>query len=408
MKNKKGFTLIELMAVIAILAILVVLAIPNILKIFTSSKEKAFLVQVKELYKAAEQEIINKNISNSSVIIKKFDSNEEDKKINLSGTSNVKYCIKIQDNKITSIAVSNGDYWYFNENIVSLSDISNEDNTKFGAENKRVSCDENGTIVYPTITLTTDQGSSGLDIGDIVTISKGTISEQFYVIDSNSNETILLAKYNLLIGNVYDYSDKTFIYNKTLSFIDNGYGLQSELSKGSASLSENNQYIGLVPFSGINYWDNQVCKYVGSSQECSGTTGLKNEYTIGGASYNGNPYPYVYKRNDTNVLPLLNYTNGYGIAQNNGYTISYYLEYYINRLGTNGHARLLTYEEAREISDLNNLIILGTSFWLGSVKNKRSVWFVHNGSFYNNYFAEDKYSGVRPVIEISTSDIHIS
>ena len=32
MKNRKGFTLVELLAVIAILALLVIIALPNILK----------------------------------------------------------------------------------------------------------------------------------------------------------------------------------------------------------------------------------------------------------------------------------------------------------------------------------------------------------------------------------------
>ena len=35
--NKKGFTLVELLAVIAIVVILVVIAIPNILKMFNSN-----------------------------------------------------------------------------------------------------------------------------------------------------------------------------------------------------------------------------------------------------------------------------------------------------------------------------------------------------------------------------------
>ena len=37
--SKKGFTLVELLAVIAILAILVIIALPNILKMFNNAKK---------------------------------------------------------------------------------------------------------------------------------------------------------------------------------------------------------------------------------------------------------------------------------------------------------------------------------------------------------------------------------
>ena len=42
MKNKKGFTLVELLAVIAILAILVILAIPNVIKLYNNAKKTDF------------------------------------------------------------------------------------------------------------------------------------------------------------------------------------------------------------------------------------------------------------------------------------------------------------------------------------------------------------------------------
>ena len=54
--KKKGFTLVELLAVIAILAILVVLAFPNIIDMFNTSKKNSFAVEVKELFNTAEQE----------------------------------------------------------------------------------------------------------------------------------------------------------------------------------------------------------------------------------------------------------------------------------------------------------------------------------------------------------------
>ena len=41
--KKKGFTLVELLAVIAILSILVIIALPNIVGMFTKAKKDLFL-----------------------------------------------------------------------------------------------------------------------------------------------------------------------------------------------------------------------------------------------------------------------------------------------------------------------------------------------------------------------------
>ena len=54
MKNKKGFTLVELLAVIVILAVLVLLAVPSVLKMLDGSKESAFVVESGNIIKAAK------------------------------------------------------------------------------------------------------------------------------------------------------------------------------------------------------------------------------------------------------------------------------------------------------------------------------------------------------------------
>ena len=41
--NKKGFTLVELLAVIVVLAIIMLLAIPNVLSVLNVSRRKAFV-----------------------------------------------------------------------------------------------------------------------------------------------------------------------------------------------------------------------------------------------------------------------------------------------------------------------------------------------------------------------------
>ncbi len=56
--NKKGFTLVELLAVIAILAILVIIAMPNVLEMFNKAKQDAFETEVKSHVKSVSGQYI--------------------------------------------------------------------------------------------------------------------------------------------------------------------------------------------------------------------------------------------------------------------------------------------------------------------------------------------------------------
>ena len=55
--NKKGFTLVELLAVIAILALLVIIALPNVLSMFNEAKKDIFLIEAKTIYKEVSKNI---------------------------------------------------------------------------------------------------------------------------------------------------------------------------------------------------------------------------------------------------------------------------------------------------------------------------------------------------------------
>ena len=92
--KKKGFTLVELLAVIAILSILVIIALPNIVGMFTKAKKDLFLTEVKTLYK----ESANKFISNS---------------MSGSGSQNI-YCKSASDD-ISPIDVTTSDVYYYIE-----------------------------------------------------------------------------------------------------------------------------------------------------------------------------------------------------------------------------------------------------------------------------------------------------
>ena len=62
--NKKGFTLVELLAVIAILAILVIVAMPNVLGMFNQAKANTFVTEVQKYMDNAKNEFIAQAMTN--------------------------------------------------------------------------------------------------------------------------------------------------------------------------------------------------------------------------------------------------------------------------------------------------------------------------------------------------------
>ena len=119
-----------------------------------------------------------------------------------------------------------------------------------------------------------------------------------------------------------------------------------------------------IAFSSINYW----------------------------SSIEGITYPY----NLNNTATLAN-TDAIAIARAYG-------------TAKGGEGRLMTYEEANELKDINSEMIYGTNTtagylnsWLGSADNANGVWgVVGGGSFLHQYaFGDYRSFGVRPVVEIS-------
>ena len=114
MKNK-GFTLVELLAVIAILAVLMLLIMPNILKMFNKGKESAFKVQIESLIKTAEERAQSDVLSGK--IYEFYCENDIcPKEISLqSSETDLKYLVEISNNKVARLAVENKDYCYIGD-----------------------------------------------------------------------------------------------------------------------------------------------------------------------------------------------------------------------------------------------------------------------------------------------------
>ena len=65
MKNKKGFTLVELLAVIAILAILVIIALPNVINMYNNAKKNSFLTEAKSVFNESTNKFMSERINNT-------------------------------------------------------------------------------------------------------------------------------------------------------------------------------------------------------------------------------------------------------------------------------------------------------------------------------------------------------
>ncbi len=223
--------------------------------------------------------------------------------------------------------------------------------------------------------------------GDQIKIGE---TEDFYVISSNSEKTVLLAKYNLMVG-VNGNWNQIQIPTSTP-----GYGLQSVDALGYNDVMN----VATVEFSSTNYWmngndllspynENNTIYY-----DENGDWDKKFKYR----SDNSVAYPYVYDSNST----IYGYING-----NGGYVDK------LKEMGAPSTitGRLLTYEEAdaaQTIQDNGTSIMSnGQSYWLGSAYSFYGMWgvFSRTSSFGIGDYDIDLGFGVRPVIEISTSDI---
>ena len=114
--KKKGFTLVELLAVIAILAILVIIALPNIMALFNEAKKNSFANEVKELYKTAQNQWMSDSMnSTTQMTYGRFTSSSTctNKELQLSGRTQLEYGITIDKaGKVIKYFATDGSYFF--------------------------------------------------------------------------------------------------------------------------------------------------------------------------------------------------------------------------------------------------------------------------------------------------------
>ena len=108
--KKRGFTLVELLAVISILALIVVVAMPNIMKMFRESKQKSFYNEVETVKNEIKKEVFNASLSGEQVppVI----SSVGDYQLDMSGRNLDYYAELNRDGTLAYLEITDGEFYY--------------------------------------------------------------------------------------------------------------------------------------------------------------------------------------------------------------------------------------------------------------------------------------------------------
>ena len=215
--------------------------------------------------------------------------------------------------------------------------------------------------------------------------------ECFNFIKYDGNDVVMLAKYNLKVGNIIDGDT----YTATDRYTSSNPGYNKQSSETIGYVTDAATFNGTVPFSATNYWD-----------------------AI--SSYPADVYDATNYKTEPNFSTTCDYSTN--CFQTPGYSVAYYVDAYKTILTNLGaivkEARLLTYSDVTDSSigcstsggcptTGASSFVTNTTYWLGSADDYDYMWGVYfDGDFTNNYSFDDEYTfGVRPVIIVEKSNL---
>ena len=239
---KKGFTLVELLAVIAILALLVLVAVPNVLGMFNKAKKDTFLTEAKNIFKESASKYISDNMHNSNEG-NIYCKSETDSKNPLDmDIGNTYYYIEKDSTGKTIKFVAWNSSGYVTKIVgdnVMLNDVTNDNMTESSV--KDITCNnvltnlEVISKLTKTYTINANASAETSNKGKLtISIASSNTTDEFnkvkYIIYKKNNteyvkihETVLTNKSNNFILNYYDesFSDSKDMYYKVEAYTEN-------------------------------------------------------------------------------------------------------------------------------------------------------------------------------------------
>lgn len=149
--NKKGFTLVELLAVISILVILVLIALPNVLTMFNNAKKSTFETEVKEIAKTAEKQWLKDSLSGSGArVYSKCSDGSCTNPLDMIASDDLEYYIHMtSDGKIDQLYVKNNSFQYGTNDNFDINNINDIEDVSTVDNNRRIDISNNSVSIGP-------------------------------------------------------------------------------------------------------------------------------------------------------------------------------------------------------------------------------------------------------------------
>lgn len=365
--NNKGFTLVELLAVIIILSLLITIISVAVTKLVKDTKSDLSDSQLK-LIESAAKAWGAENIK----LLPKEGSCGYLKLKNLKNYG-------LLDSSITDPKTGNE---IPNSLIIKISTESNSfGNPIINYEINPERTDECEYIFFECTIADKDN----IKIGDEV----GCGTERFYVVGINNvtDEVALLAKYNLFVGKtITGISDGAPVYGDPISATDPKYGIQSSDASISSSILYESQSISFPFYPGTYFAELE--------------TENSNAYWItNGKTYptDSNGYKYIYDEN-SNVYQYVEYYKEY--MQSHGINVSNARIPILDDFTTLGCTVSSNSADCASAPSW----LLSMDYWVGNSKQAHDMTAVLFNALFVKEVNANGSSGVRPVIVINKSE----
>lgn len=414
MKKKNGFTLIELLAVLIVLSLIAVITVPVVLNILDNSKKDVsknsahrYVDAVNKYYVSNELNRVKQELPNGYKLVSELPSD-----FSVSGDEPTSDSwLKLENGEVIAYSLKFGDYvvtkYTVGDPICLKGDVQeNEEEREIRLAREAVSSKvdsyvkaallANSSLSFEDAKTVDQMSDVTVDVPDLGWIHFKKVNDAVVVMDYSLSYGDFIVDYSSFTDNNYESTfvstqrNRPIFAGNTVYIGDEGFYVMS-VDNGVATILANTCLID----------DNGTWRQVISDESCTGvafssaaywdSNGLKDDYAKdiqdNEASYAGNLKPYVYyvKENDTNNIDDI-------------------IDNYVASLSLTATGRLLTYEEALNLS--SQIIGISKWYWLGSAYSNEQLWNIH--AFYGKPY-HHKYnnaaSGVRPVIIVNAEDL---